>query len=86
MKIVEHFENYPLITQKCGDYLLFREAVQLMLRKEHQLSPPRGLVEKILAIKASMNIGLSKKLQAVFPNINPVARPLINTQKISHPF
>ena len=57
-----------------------------MLRKEHQLSPPRGLVEKILAIKASMNIGLSKKLQAVFPNINPVARPLINTQKISHPF
>ena len=83
MKIIEHFDNYPLSTQKYGDYLLFREAVKLMLRKEH-LSK-QGF-EKILAIKASMNIGLSKKLQAAFPNINPVARPLIKTQKISHPF
>lgn len=83
MKIVEHFDNYPLITKKCEDYLLFREAVKLMLRKEH-LSK-QGF-EKILAIKASMNIGLSKNLQAAFPNINPVARPLIKTKKISHPY
>ena len=82
LKIVEHFDNYPLITQKYGDYLLLREAVMLMLRKEHLT--PEGL-EKIVAIKASMNIGLSKKLQAAFPNINPVARPLIRVQKIPHP-
>ena len=35
MKIIEHFDNYPLITQKQGDYLLFREAVKLMLHNEH---------------------------------------------------
>lgn len=59
MKIIEHFDNYPLITQKQGDYLLFREAVKLMLRNEHLTL--QGL-EKILAIKASMNLGLSKKI------------------------
>lgn len=43
-------------------------------------------LEKIVAIKASMNIGLSKKLQIAFPNINPVARSLVRAQKIPHPF
>lgn len=82
MKIVEHFDNYPLMTQKYGDYLLFREVILLMQRKEHLTE--EGL-NKIVAIKASMNIGLSKKLQVAFPNINPVARLLIRTQKIPHP-
>jgi len=68
-KIVEHFDNYPLITQKYGDYLLFREAVTMIQRKEHLTS--EGL-KKIIAIKASMNLGLSKKLKEAFTNINPV--------------
>lgn len=85
------------MTQKYGDYLLFRETVMLMIRKEHLTK--EGL-HKIAAIKASMNLGLSKKLQAAFPNIKPVARPsragstiiselkvrpLINVPKIPHP-
>lgn len=82
MKIVEHFDNYPLMTQKYGDYLLFREVITLMQRKEHLTQ--EGL-NKIVAIKASMNIGLSKKLQAAFPNLNSVARLLVRTQKIPHP-
>jgi hypothetical protein len=67
-KIIEHFDNYPFITQKHGDYLLFREAVLLILKKEHLTLA--GL-EKIVAIKASMNLGLSKKLEQAFPNIIP---------------
>ncbi len=35
MRIVEHFDNYPLLTQKYGDYLLFREVIMLMQGKEH---------------------------------------------------
>jgi len=82
-KIVEHFDNYPLITQKYGDYLLFREAVTMIQRKEHLTL--EGL-EKIIAIKASMNLGLSKKLQEAFPNINPQGRLLVHTPKIPNPF
>jgi hypothetical protein len=47
-------------------------------------------LEKIVAIKASMNLGLSQKLQVAFTNINPVIRPLIRCanggKKILHPF
>jgi hypothetical protein len=82
-KIIEHFDNYPFITQKHGDYLLFREAVILILRKEHLTLA--GL-EKIVAIKASMNLGLSKKLEQAFPNIIPKVRPLICTTEIPNPF
>lgn len=82
-KIVEHFDDYPLITQKHGDYLLFREAVTIIQRKEHLTL--EGL-EKILAIKASMNLGLSKKLQEAFPNINPKDRLLVHTPKIPNSF
>ncbi|GJJ16196.1 hypothetical protein Clacol_010488 [Clathrus columnatus] len=34
-------------------------------------------LHKILVIKASMNLGLSKSLQAAFPNVIPVPRPLV---------
>lgn len=82
-KIVEHFDTYPLITQKYGDYLLFREAVTLIQRKEHLTL--EGL-EKIVAIKASMNLGLSKKLQEAFPIIKPKGRLLVHTPQIPNPF
>lgn len=82
-KIIEHFDIYPLITQKYGDYLLFREAVTLIQRKEHLTLD--GL-KKIVAIKASMNLGLSKKLQEAFPDIHPKARLLVNTPQIPNPF
>lgn len=41
MKIVEPFDNYPLVTQNYADCLLFREVVMLMQRKEHLT--PEGL-------------------------------------------
>lgn len=39
-------------------------------------------MQKIVAIKASMNLGLSQDLKTAFPNIKPVARPLVVDQEI----
>jgi hypothetical protein len=77
--IVPHFIKNPLLTQKRADFELFKWVVQLMDKKEH-LSY-EGLI-KILAIKASLNLGLSDELKAAFPNIIPVPRPLVKDQNI----
>jgi len=51
-------------------------------RKEHLTI--EGL-RKIVAIKASMHLGLSKELKVAFPNIIPVKRPLVVDQVITDP-
>lgn len=78
-KIVAHLDLYPLKTQKFSDYLLFKEVLNLILNKEHLTIS--GL-HKIVAIKASMNLGLSKSLQADFQDIIPIPRPLFNNLTI----
>src|SRR5690606_8999977 len=50
--------------------------------KEHLTD--EGLL-KIVAIKASMNLGLSEKLSLSFPEIIPFERPIINTLLIPDP-
>jgi hypothetical protein len=50
--ISEHFNKYTLQTQKRVDYELFKQALVLIQNKEHLTK--QGL-EKIIAIKASMN-------------------------------
>jgi hypothetical protein len=72
--IIDHFDNFPLITQKRADFLLFAKVVNLMKHGEHLTTD--GL-HKIVAIKASINKGLSEELQNAFPNIVSVARPII---------
>jgi len=74
--ILPHFENYPLITQKQNDFLLFKEIVKLMDNKEHLTED--GLV-KIINLKASLNKGLSNKLKIFFPKIIAIKRPKIDT-------
>lgn len=39
-------------------------------------------LEKIVSIKASINLGLSDSLKAAFPNINPVSRPVTDEQRL----
>jgi hypothetical protein len=56
--LINHFDRYSLKTQKLGDYMLFKQAVNLIIDKEHLTK--EGL-NKILAIKASINKGLSDK-------------------------
>jgi hypothetical protein len=62
--ILPHFDNYPLITKKHSDYLLFKDIVLLMLNKEHTNS--KG-IQKIVNIRASLNTGLSNDLKEAFP-------------------
>src|SRR5437667_7044577 len=80
--IVNHFNNYPLITKKLADYELFKQAIQLIQQKEHLTE--HGLY-KLVAIKASMNLGLSDELKAAFTNITPVVRPLVQNLPIPDP-
>jgi hypothetical protein len=56
--IIDHFDKYPLITQKRADYLLFKRIVEIINRKEHLSN--EGL-RKIVEIIASMNLGLSAR-------------------------
>ena len=74
-----HLDKFPLLTQKYGDYKLFKQAYKLVLNKEHLT--PQGL-RKIVAIKASLNLGLSDLLKISFPDIIPVARSLIPAPQI----
>ena len=81
-QIIYHFENYPLITQKQNDYIVFKKALDLIKNKEHLTS--EGL-KKILSIRASMNKGLPETLKMAFPNITPNTRPLVISSKIRDP-
>jgi hypothetical protein len=77
--IIPHFTKYPLITQKKADYDLLKKVVALINKKEHLTQ--EGL-RSIIAIKASMNLGLSDELKVAFPDVNPEPRPLINQGRI----
>ena len=69
--IIPHFDNYPLITKKYSDYILFKQIILLMLNKEHNTYEG---VQKIINIKASLNLGLSNDLKKAFPNTVPVSK------------
>ena len=62
--IIPHFKQYPLLTQKKADFILFSAIVNLMITKKHLHY--EYLVE-IMSIKASMNTGLSNSLKMAFP-------------------
>nr|QVV23912.1 hypothetical protein [Trichoderma cornu-damae] len=70
--IIDHFEKYPLFTKKREDFILFTQIVNLMNQKEHLTLS--GL-QKIIALRASMNFGLSSELKTAFPDIIPAIRP-----------
>lgn len=84
----EHFNNYPLKTQKYADFLLFKRAFDLVNNKEHLTEA--GL-RKLISIRASINKGLPERLEAAFPDITPVPRPQVpkttlesNTPEVKH--
>lgn len=81
--IVNHFDNYPLITQKWSDYQLFKQAVELVIRKEHLTT--EGL-KKIVSIRAALNKGLSENLNTVFPDVVPSIRPQVQNITIPDPY
>lgn len=79
--VIPHFDKYPLVTQKLGDYLLFKTVVGMMKAKEHLTDAG---IKKIVAIKASMNNGLSADLYVPLPNLKPVPRPIVENKKVPH--
>jgi hypothetical protein len=72
--IIPFFTNYPLLTPKNADFVLFKQIVDLMVRKEHLNLEG---IKKIASIRASINKGLSESLMESFPGITPVDIPTI---------
>jgi len=70
--IIPHFEKYPLITQKQGDFLLFSLALNLFKDKKHLTEEG---INKIISIRSSMNNGLTKSLKDIFTNLEVIQRP-----------
>lgn len=80
--VIPHFDKYPLLTQKRADFLLFKQVIDLMLRKEHLTS--KGLLD-IVSLKAFLNLGLSEDLKKAFPNIVLKNRPEVEFKAIEDP-
>ncbi len=80
--IIPHFDKHPLITQKKADYLLFKQAINLLNSKIQ--SDIKG-IHSIVSIKASLNWGLSDTFKIKFPTVLPVARPVVSFEGIPHP-
>ena len=80
--ILPHFDKYPLITQKKADYLLFKQAVNLL---NFKAISDIEMVRQIISIRASMNWGLSDTLKTEFISVVPVSRPTVNFEGILHP-
>ena len=77
---MNHFDKYPLLTNKQSDYLLFKQVVNDMEKGKHLTV--EGL-NKIVSIKAVMNNkGISDNIHLSFPNIEPISRPDIKDRII----
>lgn len=81
-KVIAYLDLFPLITKKRSDYLLFKQAVELIDRKEHRTL--EGL-QKAVNIKASINKGLPEELKREFPETKPVPRPEVKFKCIPDP-
>lgn len=80
--IIPHFTAYPLQTKKAADFILWAKVVHMMESRQHLSF--EGLTI-ILSHYASINYGVSTKIASIFPNIVPIARPLINQPASLHP-
>jgi hypothetical protein len=80
--VIEHFDKYPLITQKLADYNLFKQAYNIILNKEHLTF--KGL-NQLVSIKGSLNHGLSPLLKSAFPDSININRPLVSKDEQNIP-
>ena len=70
--IIDHLDEYPLMTAKVADYALFKKAFNVIKDGEHLNK--YGLLE-IIGIKSSLNLGLNASLKEAFPGVVAVNRP-----------
>jgi len=81
--VIPHFDSYPLVSKKKADYILFREIVILMSKKEHLSNS--GLA-KIISLKASLNLELKGWVADLFANIEPAVRPEVKVPEDLNPY
>ena len=81
--IIPHLTNYPLLTQKRADFELLKKIIEIINRKDHLNI--NGLQE-IVNLKASLNLGVTHKLKAFFPNTVAVPRAKFNFNGIPDPY
>jgi hypothetical protein len=79
--IIPHFIKYPLVTQKRADFEIFKRVIDIL----SQGPLPKEELQTIVNLRASLNRGLSSKLQAAFPETVPVERPVIPFDGSLHP-
>jgi len=82
-KIINHFDNYSLISQKWSDYQLFKKAFELIKDNKHLTS--EGL-NNVISLKSSINLGLSEELKLAFPNLSPEERVKLPECSIPNPY
>jgi hypothetical protein len=80
--IIDHFDKYSLLSAKIADYLLFKEAFNIIKLQEHLTV--EGL-NKLVGIKASLNLGLPLNLKEAFPKVVSFNRSEYIFKGISHP-
>lgn len=80
--IIPHFTKYPLISKKHIDFLLWSKVIKLILNKDHL---NKEGFSKILSYYASINKGISKKVQEYFPNIMAADKPVISLPETLNP-
>lgn len=73
--IIPHFSQYPLLSQKQADFLLWSKVVLMIIDKTHLTTT--GFLS-ILSIYSSINRGVSLKVATRYPNIKPVIRPRVS--------
>jgi hypothetical protein len=81
--IINHFDNYPLITKKISDYLIFKQCFEIIKKGEHLTE--RGLLE-IIGLKSSLNLGLPDNLIKFFPKLIIKERPGYLFKSIPDPY
>lgn len=78
--IINHFEKFSLLSNKQCDYLLFKQAVELIEQEKHLTL--HGL-NKIVSIKTTLNSEqLSDKLRLSFSHLIPALKPKPKDRKI----
>ena len=79
--IIPHLDKYSLCSAKSVDFLLFKKCALLIKNKEHLT---RSGLERIISIKAALNLGNSELIVNSFPNLIPIERPpyLISEDKL----
>lgn len=82
LPIINHFDNYPLITNKSADYKLFKKAFNIIINKKHLTKEGLAI---LVSIKASINLGITPLLKKAYSDVIPVVRDNVLDREIPNP-